>query len=425
MSFEALHAWITTRVGVDLSQAALLAGALQISVVVLTLLLAVVARRLTVDMSDRLMERIDLRFRPPRVMLALRPLVLPALWWILLVIATRGALVFSYSNRLLGIAATLVALWIVIHATSVLVRDPLLSRFIATTAWTIAALDILGLLGVIATALDSFALHIGSLRISALAVIKGALLLAILLWLATAVSHLVKGRITKVSGLTPSAQVLIANLLRITLVVLAVMVALNSVGIDVTALAVFSGAVGLGIGFGLQKIVSNLISGVILLLDKSIKPGDTIEIEKTFGWITSLGARYVSVRSRDGKEYLIPNEDLITHRVINWSYSTRLVRLDVEFGVAYESDLHLVRRLAVDAAHQAKRVLRDPPPICHVTGFGDSAITLLLRFWIDDPANGVTNIKGEVYLALWDLFRAHGIVIPFPQREVRLRQDNR
>jgi small-conductance mechanosensitive channel len=192
-------------------------------------------------------------------------------------------------------------------------------------------------------------------------------------------------------------------------------------GIDLTAFAVFSGAVGVGIGFGLQKIVSNFVSGIILLLERSIKPGDVIEVGSTFGSVTYLGARYASVRGRDGKEYLIPNENLITNQVVNWSYSSRLVRLDVPFGVAYDSDLHAVRDLAVEAAKRTNRVLASPMPVCHLTGFGDSAVNLLLRFWINDPANGVANIKGAVLLGLWDAFKAHGIQIPFPQRDVRIR----
>src|SRR5471030_1656431 len=188
------------------------------------------------------------------------------------------------------------------------------------------------------------------MRVSLLGVLKAAIALTLLLWAALALSRLIQLRVAQISSLTPSVQVLITNLLKITLVGLAVVVGLNTVGVDLTGLAVFSGAVGVGVGFGLQKIVSNLVSGIILLLDKSIKPGDVIEIDQTYGWITSLGARYVSVRSRDGKEYLIPNEDLITHRVVNWSFSSPLVRLDVEFGVAYGSDLRAVRALAVAAA---------------------------------------------------------------------------
>jgi len=207
----------------------------------------------------------------------------------------------------------------------------------------------------------------------------------------------------------------------IALITVALLIGLNAVGIDLTAFAVFSGAVGVGVGFGLRKIVSNFVSGIILLLERSIKPGDVIEVGTTFGIVTHLGARYAAVRGRDGKEYLIPNENLIANQVINWSYSSPLVRLDAPFGVAYGSDLHAVRALAVEVAGCTNRVLASPRPVCHVTGFGDSAVNMLLRFWIEDPTGGVTNIKGEVLLGLWDAFNEKRIEIPMPQREVRIR----
>ena len=147
-----------------------------------------------------------------------------------------------------------------------------------------------------------------------------------------------------------------------------------------------------------------------------------IEVGSTFGSVTHLGARYASVRGRDGKEYLIPNENLITNQVINWSYSSPLVRLDARFGVAYGSDVHAVRDLAIEVARRTDRVLATPRPVCHVTGFGDSAVDMILRFWIEDPTNGVTNIKGEVFLGLWDAFNEKRIEIPMPQREVHIRQ---
>jgi small-conductance mechanosensitive channel len=181
-----------------------------------------------------------------------------------------------------------------------------------------------------------------------------------------------------------------------------------------------SGAIGVGLGFGLQKVVSNLVSGIIILLDKSIKPGDVISLGDTFGWIEALGARYVSVVTRDGKEYLIPNEDLITGQVVNWSHSNDFVRLDLHFGTAYHDDPHAVRQIAIDAALSVNRVLQDRKPVCHIINFGNSSVDYVLRFWIKDPIGGLTNIKGDVYLALWDAFQDHNISIPFPQQEIRI-----
>ena len=210
------------------------------------------------------------------------------------------------------------------------------------------------------------------------------------------------------------------KLARLVLIGLAIIIGLQSIGFDLTSITVLSGAIGLGLGFGLQKVVSNLVSGVILLLDKSIKPGDVISLGDTFGWISSLGARYVSVVTRDGKEYLIPNEDLITREVVNWSHSDEYVRLDINFGTSYGDDPHLVRRIAIDAAQSVDRVLKFRAPVCHIVGFGDSSVDYILRFWIQDPSDGLTNVRGAVFLALWDAFAAEGISIPFPQREVRI-----
>jgi small-conductance mechanosensitive channel len=205
------------------------------------------------------------------------------------------------------------------------------------------------------------------------------------------------------------------------LVVIAALSGLSLVGIDLTVFTVLSGAIGVGIGFGLQKVVSNFISGIIILADRSIKPGDTISLGETFGWIRELRARFVSVVTRDGREYLIPNEDFITQQVINWSFSDDLVRLDVRFGVSYNSDPHVVANLAVGATTSVTRIVQSQNPVCWLTGFGDSSLDFVLRFWIRDPQNGLTNIRGQVLLALWDAFKENGISIPYPHREVIMR----
>ena len=230
------------------------------------------------------------------------------------------------------------------------------------------------------------------------------------------------GRVRRNEDISPSMQVLIIKGVQIAFYGLAFYIGVRSLGIDLTGLAVLSGAIGVGLGFGLQKVVSNLVSGVIILLDKSIKPGDVISLGETFGWINSLGARYVSVVTRDGREYLIPNEDLITGQVVNWSHSNDFVRLDINFGTSYGDNPHEVRRIAIEAAQSVDRVLKSRPTVCHIIGFGDSSVDYLLRFWITDPTGGLTNIRGNVYLALWDAFNDNGISIPFPQREIKLLQ---
>ncbi|MCB1361227.1 MAG: mechanosensitive ion channel, partial [Rhodobacteraceae bacterium] len=268
--------------------------------------------------------------------------------------------------------------------------------------------------------LDSIAVQFGSFRLSALSVLKALVLTAALVTVARVLTLGAAGRIRGNADISPSMQELLVKVLRIGLYGAAFFIGLKAVGFDLTGLAVLSGAIGVGLGFGLQKVVSNLVSGIIILLDKSVKPGDVISLGDTFGWINTLGARYVSVVTRDGKEYLIPNEDLITGQVVNWSHTNDLVRLDLKFGTSYHDDPHAVRAIAIAAAEGAARVLANPAPVCHIVNFGDSSVDYLLRFWIRDPSAGLTNIRGAVYLALWDAFKEHGISIPFPQREVRL-----
>jgi len=360
------------------------------------------------------------RVRPLLTVLAqlLVPLIFLLLLWLIAGLLRQMA--WPSANYLLTVALSLVTAWVVIRASASLIRNVVMSKAITIIAWTVAALSITELLEPTVAVLDSLAITLGTLRISALLVIEGVISLAVLLWGALALSNLLERRIRAWHDLTPSVQVLLGKLLKITLLTIAFLLSLHSVGIDLTALAVFSGAVGLGLGFGLQKVFSNLISGIILLLDKSIKPGDVISLGDTFGWINELGARYVSVVTRDGREYLIPNEDLITGQVVNWTHSSELVRLDIHFGVSYDSDPHLVRVIASDAAATVGRVVANPAPVCHIVGFGDSSIDFILRFWIRDPSSGLTNVRGAVFLALWDALKVAGIEIPYPRRDLRI-----
>jgi small-conductance mechanosensitive channel len=309
---------------------------------------------------------------------------------------------------------------VIIRFTSALVRNSKVASAIAMAAWLFAALNIVGLIEPTLHVLDAMSVNIGHFRLSVLLVLKGAVFLTVLLWAANMSSRLLEQRLLKFHTMPPAMQVLTAKLAKVVLLTLAVVIALNAVGIDLTAFAVFSGAIGVGVGFGLQKVVSNLISGVILLLDRSIKPGDVIEIAGTYGWITRLNARFVSVSTRDGIEHLIPNEDLITQRVTNWSYSDDKVRLHVGLGIGYRCDVREAMRLCIEAAQAVKRVLETPAPVCLLKAFGDNAIDLELRFWIHDPRNGTANVRSEVMLGVWDRFREHGIEFPFPQRDLHI-----
>ncbi|MEX2494581.1 MAG: mechanosensitive ion channel domain-containing protein [Woeseia sp.] len=354
-------------------------------------------------------------------------IILRRLVWVFLV----GFLTIGYvlvqsvgwpeSSALLSTALLLALAWLVISVVSQAINSPTVGRVFAVVVWVYVAATILGITENAAAVLDSVGFQIGDFRLTALFFLKAILLLGLLFWLAVSIGTFLDERIQRSQELTPSLRVLIGKILRALLIVAAAVIWLSGLGINLTVFTVFSGAIGVGIGFGLQKVVSNLFSGIIILLDRSIKPGDTISLGETFGWIRELRARFVSVVTRDGREYLIPNEDFITQEVINWSYSDELVRIDVPFGASYDSDPHKVRAVAIEAAAAVPRVVESQQPVCWLTAFGDSSLDYILRFWIRDPQNGLTNVRGTVLLAVWDAFKANDIVIPYPHRVVVMK----
>jgi len=333
---------------------------------------------------------------------------------------TMQEITWPSRSFLIGQFAAISTAWTFVAIAARIIRNPMIRRVFRYGLWTYITAEILGATDNIIQILDSAAISIGDFRLSLLIIIKGVASLLIMLILVRWATAQISRRLQPVEEISPSMKVLTEKFVRLGLYTLAIVIALQSIGFDLTSITVLSGAIGLGIGFGMQKVVSNLVSGIILLLDKSIKPGDVISLGDTFGWITGLGARYVSVVTREGKEHLIPNENLITGEVVNWTFSSNLVRLDIPFGVAYSSDPHQVREIAKEAAGNVKRIVKVPLPQCHIVGFGDSSIDLKLRFWIRDPSAGLTNVRGDTYLALWDAFKEHGIEIPFPRRDVSI-----
>lgn len=332
-------------------------------------------------------------------------------------------MIAGFDSWLIQAFQKLLMAWICIRLASQIINNSFVRQSVALLAWTVAALSILGILDQTTRTMDTVGLNLGEIRISVLTVFKSAIALGILLAVAIFTIRLSEKRISQATSLTPSARVLLTKVIKILLIGLAIMIALMASGLDLSALAVFGGALGLGIGFGLQKVISNLFSGFLLLLDKSIKPGDIIELEGgAFGWVDQLSARYVSVVTRDNKEYLIPNEDFVTQQVINWSYTNRLIRVETKFGVHYDSDPHLIRKLGVEAASKPERVVADPAPVCHLVEFGDSSLNFVLRYWITDAEQGITNTKGQVMLALWDILKENNVQIPYPHREVFIHE---
>jgi len=292
---------------------------------------------------------------------------------------------------------------------------------LAGALWLFAALYIFHLIEPWLKLLRNITFDLDRVHLSLFQITRAFLFLLLLYWLARNLAIVWRFWLVVGSGLSPAMQILLSRLGSIFLYTASVVLVLTYLGLDLTVFALFSGALGLGLGFGLQKVFANLVSGFILLADKSIKPGDVIQIGDKYGWINFLGSRYVSVITRDATEHLIPNENLITGEVVNWSYSQNLVRVKVPVGVAYGSDLEHVRDLMLEAAAATIRVLPDPQPSFRLMGFGDNAVNVELRVWINDPQHGVHAVKSELFWGIWRRFQEHGIEIPFPQRDVHLK----
>ena len=282
-------------------------------------------------------------------------------------------------------------------------------------------------LGGVLDQLDALALEVGHWRISAFDVLFGLAAVLLVLGAAMLATRLTRAALRRLTALDGTQQALAEKIATIIIWVVTFLVGVDLLGIDLTALTVFSGAFGLAIGFGLQKTLGNLIAGIILLMDKSIKPGDVIAVadqtgQQTFGQIRKIGIRAVSVTTRDEREYLIPNENLMINQVENWSYSSKNVRVQVPVGVSYDADMALAERLMLEAAGKARRVLADPAPSVWWNGFGDNAVSFTIHCWINDPEEGTGNVRSDVLKHLWALFREHGITLPYPQRDLHLKE---
>src|ERR1700733_14891999 len=341
----------------------------------------------------------------------------------ILVIIARVAMYHStWPSRsyLLMVAAKLALAWLVIRLVTSVIRNAFIVQLVSVAAWAVAALSIIGQLGPAIDALDSVSVVLGGLRLTPLLLIQFGALLIAALWLTNIASNFAESRISTSTDLTPSVQVLLIKMIRLGLMIVAIAIAMSAVGINLSALAVFSGAVGVGIGIGLQKIVANFISGIILLADKSVKPGDLVTIGDSSGRISAMKTRYISVAAGDGREFLIPNEDLVTQKVTNWTYTDKNTLVKVTFGTNYDSDPRQVCQLAAEIAAKAPRAIKSKPPGCNLTEFAETGMKFSLTFWIADP-DGMDNVKSEVMLALWEAFKREGIEVPYPVREIRVR----
>ncbi|MGB5409742.1 MAG: mechanosensitive ion channel domain-containing protein [Thiogranum sp.] len=295
-------------------------------------------------------------------------------------------------------------------------------HLISTAIWLLVALHLLGWLPKVGRALDAFGYSFGSVRVSLLTVLELSLVIGVLMVLAAWLSKTIEAALSHSSYLSSGVKIGLSKTAKLALYTLAGLLSLNAVGIDLSALAVFGGALGVGLGFGLQRIASNFISGFILVFDRSIRPGDVISINEKFGWVQELRARYIVVRDRDGVETLIPNENLITSEVINWSYSDKQVRIKLPVQISYEDDPEAAMAILAHAAQASPRVLQNPPPAQRLMGFGNSGIDLELRVWIRDPQQGVNNVRSELNIGIWKGFKEAGITIPYPQQDLHVKE---
>jgi len=295
-------------------------------------------------------------------------------------------------------------------------------KVISTGIWLVVAIHLLGWLVPLEGLLDQLSINIGEHRISLLMGVKLLMLSGLYILVAVWLSGLAEQYLLRMPQMNISLRVALGKISRVFLLTVAFLMALTEAGVNLSSLTIFGGALGVGIGFGLQKIVSNFISGFILLGDRSIRPGDVITIGTNYGWVKELRARYIVVINRDGVETLIPNENLVTTEVINWSYSDRRVRVRIPVQISYNDDPEQAMAIMAQAATANPRVLADPEPAVRLMNFADSGIALELRVWLSDPEEGIGNVRSDINLAIWRGFKEAGITIPYPQRDVHLRQ---
>lgn len=337
--------------------------------------------------------------------------------------------VFNLPDQLVQLAIAIFGALALIRLAVYLLRQALGSspilksteNFISGTIWLLVMLHLLGWLDATLALMDEIGLTVGTTYVSLLSTSKLVIVVVLTFTIALWLAEFLNRQLRRMTHISPSLQVGFAKFIKFTLVALAFVLALNAVGFDLSSLAVFGGALGVGVGFGLQRIASNFISGFILVFDRSIKPGDVVTVGDNFGTVEQLHARYVVVRNRDGVDTLIPNENLITSEVINWSYADRNVRVLIKVQISYDDEPRTAMAILLDCANASSSVLQEPAPVVQLIDFADSGIELQLRVWIADPENGTDPVRSEINLAIWDAFKAAGISIPYPQRDLHLK----
>lgn len=384
---------------------------------------ALLALAITAKIRPRLIDFCS-RFMPQRWISSLKArsqlIVWPMVWMMLLWLIGIVTRVAGHSAPLTDGVGELLGAWVVIRLLSLSLKSGFISVVMSVFIWGVVALNILGILDEVTRQLDESAIHVGKHELSALMVIHAIITLAVLLWLARQLYNYLAKQVNHASSLTPSIKVLFNQILQIVMPALAIIIALSAAGVDLTALTVVSGAVFLGIGLGLQKLVGNLVAGITILMGKSIKPGDMISYQDGLGQVTEMGARYVTIRRLNGVELLVPNEYFLTNGVENWTHSNSRIWLNVGVGVSYDADPRQALEVCTKAAMAEERVIKDPPPFSVVTEFGDNSVNIVTYFSIDDPEKSQSRVKSAILLGIWDGLKEAGISIPYPQRDVHI-----
>lgn len=339
-------------------------------------------------------------------------------------ILTVAVLAYPWPDLAEFILGFALALWLGLLVRT-LVRGLHLPRWaallLAAAAFMAILANVIDGLEPVTRVMNQAGFSVGGTRVSLLTLLQAAIALLILFAVVRLLGRVVNHSISRAAGLDATQKLLAQKLVGVVLLIGAFFIGIDLVGVDLTALAVFSGAFGLAIGFGFQKTFGNLIAGIILLWDRSIKPGDVIAVGDSFGHVTKIGVRAVSIVTRDGKEHLIPNENLMTQEVENWSYSTTNVRVHIPVGVSYECDIALAQKLMIQAASESERVLKSPAPNVWLREFGESSVDHDILVWISDPEGGVGNVQSDILNRLWVLFKENDIQIPFPQRDIHVK----
>ena len=359
----------------------------------------------------------------PALLPLLAPIVALLPLWSALLLAQRA----GWPHQALKLAVSLLAAWVLIRLISSLVRDRFGARAIAVIVWAVAALNIFGVLDETTTFLQDLGWTVGGLRISPMAVVSGLIWLSLLLWLAIWIARVLEARVLSLSGATPSLQLLAARLLKVLLIIAAVFIALGTIGIDLTAFVVFTGALGVGIGFGLQAIFNNFVAGLILLSEKSLKVGDFVDLERGHlaGTVRQINIRNTIITTPDTIDVAVPNSEFVNGRVTNWTMLDAHARIHVPFGIAYGTDLELVRQAVCPAADQVKFTLKDDSgrvPQLWLVNFAESRLEFELVVWL--TSEGIHRPLGARAAYCWAIYQSlckYGIEVPFPQRDLHVK----